>query len=93
MKKQDMVELFKEVFEFETKREAEEKLDLLNETIINEVSNGEEVPIGGVTILTKDKDASSGIMTNAKGEKKEWTKPAYTSVKVKIGKKLKDAVL
>jgi len=64
----------------------------LESEITKALQKGSSVALTGfVTFKTAKVAAKSGV-TKLGGVEKAWSKPAHTTVKVKPGKKLKDAV-
>jgi len=90
MTKKDFVALFKERGNFETKAEAERKLDAFTGLIEDILAKGEEVNFIGWGKFSVAERAERKGRNPKTGE--EITIPAKKAVKFKAGKKLNDKV-
>ena len=90
MKKTDLVDAVMSVVGLQTKKQAEEAVDSVFDTIVKSLSRGEEVAIAGFGTFRVVKRAARTGINPKTGEKIQIA--AKTAPKFRAGKLLKEAV-
>jgi DNA-binding protein HU-beta len=91
MKKQDLIEAVMKAADIETKKQAEQAVSAVFDTIVKTMSRGEEVAIAGFGTFRVVKRAARMGVNPKTGEKIQIK--ASTKPKFRAGKALKEAVL